>query len=160
MEDRTLARSKAVAKPSAGHLEERVRPDECAENDPHRHLVEAKLFHDERCGVGQAHAVQVRNEVHQAEEKQHDPTHMASPGLFQLLHSYSSTIPRITGRPEFEFRRFLPASGLEVKARAYHLNVVAQIYTAPPPAAIFFRYPPLAMRVRARQNTVLHLPNL
>ena len=36
----------------------------------------------------------VRNEVHQAEEKQHHPTHMASPGIVQLLHFHSSITPR------------------------------------------------------------------
>ena len=41
-------------------------------------------------GVGEAHAIQIRNEVHQAQEKQHHPTHVASPGHVQLLHFYTS----------------------------------------------------------------------
>ncbi len=96
-------RAKAVAEPSAGHLEERVGPDEGAENNPHGGFAEAVFLDDERCGVGEAHAIQIRNEVHQAEEKQHHPTHMASPGLFQLLHFHSSITPRKIKPERFRF---------------------------------------------------------
>ena len=85
-------------------------------------LLKPNSLTDQRRGVGQAHAIQVGDQVHQAEEQQHHPAHMTSPGFVRLLHFLTSVTPRKI-KPELLFV----------------LNAVVQIYTAPCFAAIFFR---------------------
>ena len=84
-----LARAEAVADPAAGNLEQCIGPDEGAEDHAHGDLVEAEFLADGRSRGRDVHAVEISNQVHQADQNQDVPAAHAGPRLW-LFHVQDS----------------------------------------------------------------------
>ena len=86
------AGTEPVAQPAAGDLKQRVGPGEGAEDDAHRHLVEAELFADlRRCGRN-IDAVEVGDEIHHADQQKHIPSALARARGCRIGHQFHSPV--------------------------------------------------------------------
>ncbi len=69
-----VARAEAIAEPTAGNLKHGVGPSESTEDHTHCDLVETKLLADHGSCGRDVDAVEIGNEVHQADKDQDVPT--------------------------------------------------------------------------------------
>jgi hypothetical protein len=63
-----------VAQPAARNLEQRVTPDECAEDKAHLDLADVEFFGNDGGHGGDACSIEVGYEIHQADQEQYEPT--------------------------------------------------------------------------------------
>ena len=67
------ARPEAIPDPAAEHLKEQIRIRKCGKDEPELRVGERELLSDFARGGGDVHAIDVRDQVHQAQEPEHHP---------------------------------------------------------------------------------------
>src|SRR5216683_5659971 len=84
---RTLTKEiQPVAQPAAGNLEQRIGPAKSAEDPPHGDHVKTELLADLRCRRRDVDAIQIGDEVHEADHPQDVPPAIAGLCLFGFRH--------------------------------------------------------------------------